>query len=170
VGPYVGGSLGMSNYSSDQCVGQCDKTDWGGKVFAGYMFTPWIGAEIDYGWFGKTTINTTTFLGATPVNSTAEIKTDGFSGFLVGQYPIDNFRPFAKVGFARLNTSVSGSVNGIQLVDNNDPSFEFAWGLGVAYQFDRNLALRAEYEARPYKWEGDKNTLGLWSVGLQYHF
>ena len=170
IGPYVGGSVGMSNDSSDSCVGECDKTDWGGKVFAGYMFTPWIGVEVDYGWFGKTKLNTTSFVGLTPVNSAAEIKTDGFSGFVVGQYPVDNFRLFGKLGFARLNTSVSGSINGFPVVDNNDPSFEFAWGVGASWMFDRNFGLRAEYEARKYKWENEKNTLGFWSVGVQYHF
>ena len=170
VGPYVGGSLGMSNYSSDSCFGECDKTDFAGKVFGGYMFTPWIGAELDYGWFGKLTIKTNQVVGGVPVNSEGEVKTDGFSGFVVGQYPIDNFRLFGKLGFARLNTSVSGSVNGVQLVDNNDPSFEFAWGVGGTWMIDRNIGVRAEYEARQYKFESDKNTLGLWSVGVQYHF
>jgi putative membrane protein len=170
VGPYVGGSVGLSNYSDESCFGNCDKTDWGGKIFGGYMFTPWIGAEIDYGWFGKTKINTTSVIGGSTVNSSGEIKTDGFSGFLVGQYPIDNFRPFAKIGFARLNTSVSGSVNGRQLIDNNDPSFEFAWGVGVGWMLDRNFGLRAEYESRRYQFEGNNDNLGFWSVGVQYHF
>jgi len=49
VGPYVGGSIGQSNYSSDSCFGQCDKTDFAWKIFGGYMFTPWLGAELDYG-------------------------------------------------------------------------------------------------------------------------
>lgn len=170
VGPYVGASLGQSNYSSDSCSGQCDKNRFAGKVFGGYMFTPWIGVEADYGWFGTAKINTVQFLGGTPFNTTADVKTDGFSGFVVGQYPVDNFRVFGKLGFSRLNTSVNASVNGLQVVDNNDASFEFAWGVGASYMFDRNLGVRAEYEARKYKFEGDKNTLGLWSVGVQYHF
>lgn len=53
VGPYVGGSVGSSNYSSDSCVGNCDKTDIGFKVVGGYMFTPYLGAEVGYGAFGK---------------------------------------------------------------------------------------------------------------------
>lgn len=56
VGPYVGGSLGPSNFSSDSCIGNCDKTDIGYKVFGGYMFTPYLGAEVGYGAFGKATV------------------------------------------------------------------------------------------------------------------
>ena len=170
VGPYVGASVGQSNYSSDACVGQCDKTDIGMKLYGGYMFTPYIGVEADYGWFGKLKINTTAFVGTTPVNGTAEVKTDGFSGWVVGQFPIDQFRLFGKVGFARLNTSVSGSVNGLQLIDNNDASFEFAWGLGGTYMFNKQLGVRAEYEARKYKFEDAKDTLGFFSIGVQYNF
>jgi len=168
VGPYVGASVGQSNYSSDSCVGTCDKTDIGMKLFGGYMFTPYLGAELDYGWFGTAKINTN--VGNT--NVLAEAKSDGFSGFLVAQYPIDNFRIFGKLGFARLNTSVDAHTASGQPfnIDNNDASFEFAWGVGGTWMFDKKIGVRAEYEARKYQFESSSQTLGFFSIGVQYHF
>jgi len=166
VGPYVGASIGQSNYSID-CSGTCDKTDIAGKIFGGYMFTPYIGAELDYGWFGKAKINTT-FQGKNPV---VEAKSDGFSGFLVGQYPIDNFRIFGKLGFARLNTTVDGCITGQpECINNNDASFQFAWGVGGTWMFDKQIGVRAEYEQRKLKWESSNQNIDLWSIGVQYYF
>jgi opacity protein-like surface antigen len=169
VGPYAGASVGQSNYSID-CTGNCSKTDFGFKAFGGYMFTPYIGAEVDYGWYGKADVNT--YVGTT--NVVGQLKSDGFSGFLVGQYPIDNFRIFGKLGFARMTNQVDvHTPSGAAVpttITNNDASFEFAYGLGGIWMFDKNFGLRGEYEGREIKWEGDKKTLGFWSLGLEYHF
>lgn len=169
VGPYVGASVGQSNYSID-CSGSCDKTDIAWKIFGGYMFTPYIGAEVDYGWYGTANINTN--VGST--NVVGSLKSNGFSGFLVGQYPIDNWRLFGKVGFARLTNDVSArTTSGAPVpssITNNDASFEFAWGLGATWMADKNIGIRAEYEARGLQWEGTSKTIGLWSIGVQYHF
>jgi OOP family OmpA-OmpF porin len=168
VGWYGGASVGMSDYSSSDCVGNCDKTDWGMKLFGGYMFTPYIGLELDYGWFGTANLNARAKSGQ---NVLAEVKTDGYSGWIVGQYPIDQWRLFGKLGFARLDTQVTAQAPGTTLYyNNNDPSFQFAWALGGAYMFDKNLGIRAEYEARKYKFESSDQTMGFWSVGVQYHF
>ena len=169
VGPYVGASVGQSNYSID-CSGSCDKTDIGWKLFGGYMFTPYLGAEIDYGWYGTANINT--MVGTT--NVIASLKSNGYSGFLVGQYPIENFRLFGKLGFARLTNQVDAyTASGAPVpasISNNDASFEFAWGLGGTWMADRNLGLRAEYENRQLQWEGASKNVGFWSIGVQYHF
>lgn len=172
VGPYVGASVGQSNYSID-CSGTCDKTDIGFKLFGGYMFTPYIGAELDYGWYGKAKVNTNVVgTGGGVTNVIAEAKTDGFSGFIVGQYPIDQFRVFGKLGFARLNTTVDAhTAAGVPFnLSNNDASFQFAWGVGGTWMFDKAIAIRAEYEARKFKWESSNQTLGFWSIGAQYSF
>src|SRR5512135_2495010 len=161
VGPYVGASVGQSNYSSDSCFGSCDKTDIGMKLFGGYMFAPYLGAELDYGWYG------TAKIAAYGVN--AEAKADGYSGFLVGQYPIDNFRLFGKLGFARLNTNITANAPGVRF-DNTDASFEFAWGLGGTWMVNKQVGVRAEYEARKYKVESTSDILGFFSIGVQYNF
>jgi opacity protein-like surface antigen len=65
---------------------------------------------------------------------------------------------------------VSVTVPNFGSASDSDSSTEFAWGLGVTYMFNKNLGIRGEYESLRYKWEGEKDTLGFWSVGLQYNF
>jgi OOP family OmpA-OmpF porin len=167
VGPYVGGSIGMANYSTDfDCFGDCDKTDIGFKVFGGYMFTPNFGAEIGYGAFGKAKIGVD--VAGTPVN--AELKSSGFHGFLTAQYPVENWAFFGKLGFAYLDNELSVTAPGLGSASESDSSTEFAWGLGVTYMFNKNLGLRGEYENYKYSFQDASDNLSMWSLGIQYKF
>ena len=166
AGGYVGASVGMTDYSFDECIGDCDKTDIGGKIFGGYMFTPYIGAEISYNSFGKAKVNVP--VGFTSVN--AELKSSGFGAFLVGQYPIDNWRLFGKLGFAWLDNELSVTAPGFGAADQSDSSTEFAWGLGATYMFTKNLGVRGEYENFKYSFEDVSDNITMWSIGLQYNF
>lgn len=173
VGPYVGASIGMSNYSTEECIGDCDKTDIGGKIFGGYMFTPYIGGEVMYGSFGKAKVGLADTLNGVPVTVQGEFKSSGWAAFLVGQYPIENFRLFGKLGFARLDnelsvTAISGAAGGA--ADDSDSSTEFAWGLGATYMFNKNLGVRAEYENFKWSFEDASDNIGFWSIGIQYSF
>jgi OOP family OmpA-OmpF porin len=174
---YVGASVGQSNYSTDSCVGQCDKTDIGMKIFGGYLFNEYIGAELAWGAYGSAKINTVEDIGVgQPVNLLGEVKSSGFSGFLVGQFPIDQFRLFGKVGFSYLDTKLTATVPiqpGIPLQfsdSQSDRSFEFAWGVGATWMVNSKFGVRAEYEAMKYKIVDTSNTLSFWSIGVQYHF
>jgi OOP family OmpA-OmpF porin len=159
VGPYVGASVGLSDYDwSAGCVGDCDKTDIGFKVYGGYMFTPNFGAEVGYGAFGKAKI------GVTGVGN-GEIKSSGFSGFLTAQYPIDNWAIFGKLGFAWLDTEVTAPA-----FNRSDDSTKLAWGLGATYMFNPNLGIRGEYENYDYDWERESDSITMWSVSIQYKF
>jgi OOP family OmpA-OmpF porin len=162
VGPYVGGSIGSSNYSDEGCFGDCDKTDIGFKVFGGYMFTPYIGAEVGYGGFGKAKV------GVTGVGN-AELKSSGLHGFLTLQYPIENWSLFGKLGFAWLDNEVSVSTTAGS-ADDSDSSTDFAWGLGFTYMFTKNFGLRGEYENFKYEWHDASDNIGFWSLGVQYKF
>ena len=167
VGPYVGGSIGMANYSTDfDCFGDCDKTDVAFKVFGGYMFTPNFGAEIGYGAFGKAKIGVN--VQGTPVN--AELKSSGFHGFLTAQYPVDNWSFFGKLGFAYLDNEVSVTAQNLGSASESDSSTEFAWGLGITYMFNKNLGLRGEYENYKYSFQDASDNLSMWSIGIQYKF
>ena len=166
VGPYIGASVLSANYSTDSCPGDCDKTDIGAKAFVGYMFTPFIGGELGYGSYGKAKLNAD----VAGTNVLGELKSSGWHAFLVGQYPIDQFRVFGKLGFARLDNEVSITVPGVLAANDSDMSTEFAWGLGASYMFSPNLSLRGEWEQLKYKWEGASDTLNVFSIGVQYSF
>lgn len=169
-GGYVGGSIGQTNYSIDECVGQCDKTDIGTKIFGGYMFTPNIGVELAYGWYGKAKVNVDVATSLGVFNVLGEGKADGLSAFLVGNYPIDQFNLFAKIGMAYLNTSLDVTVPGFGAASEDDSSTDFAWGLGVSYNFTKNFAVRGEFEQLKWKFQGEKDHLDFWSIGVQYNF
>jgi OOP family OmpA-OmpF porin len=159
VGPYVGASIGLSDYDwSGGCIGDCDKTDVGFKLYGGYMFTPNFGAEVGYGAFGKAKV------GVTGVGN-AELKSSGFHGFLTAQYPVDNWALFGKLGFAWLDNEVTA--NGF---NDSDSSTKLAWGLGVTYMFDKNLGVRGEYENYNYDFRGETDSITLWSISIQYKF
>jgi OmpA-OmpF porin, OOP family len=174
VGPYVGASIGMSNYAVDEgCVADCDKTDIGGKLFGGYMFTPNLGGELMYGAFGKAKVSFADVLNGVPVNVSGEFKSSGWGAFLVGQYPIENFRLFGKIGFTRLDNELSVTATAGQLggaANDSDSSTEFAWGLGGTYMFNKNLGIRAEYESFKWKFEDTSDNIGFFSIGVQYSF
>lgn len=162
VGPYVGGSIGSANYSDEGCVGDCDKTDIGGKIFGGWMFTPNFGAEIGYGSFGKAKV------GITGIGN-AELKSSGFHGFLTAQYPIDNWALFGKIGFAWLDNEVTVSTP-VGSASDSDSSTEFAWGLGVTYMFNKQFGIRGEYENYKYDFFGASDNISFWSLGVQFKF
>jgi OOP family OmpA-OmpF porin len=166
VGPYVGGSIGMSDYSIDDCIGDCDKTDVGGKVFGGYMFTPYLGAELSYQSFGKAKVNVP--VAGFAVN--AEAKSSGFGAFFVAQYPVENFRLFGKVGFGWLDNEINVTVPTVGAASDSDSSTEFAWGLGATYMFNKNFGIRGEYENFKYSIQDIDDNITFWSIGLQYNF
>jgi OOP family OmpA-OmpF porin len=162
VGPYVGASIGMSDYDwSSGCVGECDKTDIGFKVYGGYMFTPYIGAEVGYGAFGKAKVSVP--------GANGEFKSSGFSAFLTAQYPVDNWAIFGKVGFGWLDNEFEVTT-GSRAANNSDSSTKLAWGLGATYMFNKNVGVRGEYEDYGYDFRGESDSITLWSVSIQYKF
>lgn len=167
VGPYVGASIGLSDYDwSGGCVGECDKTDIGFKLYGGYMFTPYLGAEIGYGAFGKAKVSVP--VAGTAVN--AELKSSGFSAFLTAQYPVDNWAIFGKIGMGWLDNEITVTVPGFGAASDSDNSTKLAWGLGATYMFNKNLGMRGEYENYDYDYRGESDSITMWSVSIQYKF
>lgn len=173
AGGYIGGSIGLSDYSTDDCIGDCDKTDVGGKIFGGYMFTPYIGAEVSYNSFGKAKVNFPDTINGVPVVINAEFKSSGFGAFLVGQYPVDNFRLFGKIGFAWLDNELTATGSSGPFVatgSESESSTEFAWGLGATYMFTKNFGVRGEYENFKWSFQDASDNITFWSIGVQYNF
>lgn len=173
VGPYVGVSAGWSHYSIPDRVEElnninicsalsCEKSDFGFKVFGGYMFTPYIGAEVQYANYGKAT--------ATVPGGELDLETAGFGAFLVGQYPIQDFRFFGKIGLAYLDSELSASAQGIGSDSYSDKATNFAWGVGATYMYNKNVGVRFEYEQSKWELSDTKDNVGLWSIGVQYSF
>lgn len=163
---YVGASAGWSDYKSGNAVnltnGSVDGEDTGFKVFGGYQFSRNFGLEVSYLDFGKATYSGLS--GGTPLTG-GQAATDGLNFSAVGTLPLTpQFDLFGKVGIMNWETKASfvvGSTPGTQRDDGND----LTYGIGVAYNFTPNLALRAEWER--FKAVDD---IDLMSIGVAFKF
>jgi OmpA-OmpF porin, OOP family len=109
------------------------------KILGGYQFHPNVAAEVSYGMlFDK---------GGAEINSLEAVA--------LGTFPVANqVSLLGKIGFAHLDA------------DPGDRDTEITWGLGVQYDVNRNLGLRAQWQ----RYETDPDEVTLLSVGLVYRF
>ena len=153
-----------------------DETDIGYKLLAGYMFNKYLGVEGGWVDLGKFTYSAS-FTGPVAGTMKADIKASGFNLAAIGALPIsDSFSVFLKVGTidASLKGTATATGSGTSATGSvKDTSWKGNYGIGVMYNFNANLAIRAEWER--FAKLGDKNTTGegdvdLLSVGLKYAF
>lgn len=166
--PYIGVSAGQSDYGD--CVGavSCDSSGTGFKLFGGYMFSPYLGVEASYFDLGKATVDA----GFDPVlgNVSGELKANGFAAYGVAAAPIGDFSVFMKAGLASTNLKVSARATLAGSASDSESSVDFAFGVGAAYQFTKNLGVRAEWERFRAKFMGEKGDIDLASIGIVYRF
>ncbi|NNM78989.1 MAG: porin family protein [Gallionella sp.] len=149
-GFYVGGNVGQA---STNFTGLTSKTATAVSVLGGYQINKNFAVEAQYGDFGSITPN-----GGT----SAKITEYGVSA--VGMLPFsDQWTGLVKLGYA--NTSIATNPN----TSNNSVSY----GLGVQYNVNQQLGVRAGYDA--YKVGGTNTnnttaTTGVASVGVVYKF
>jgi OmpA-OmpF porin, OOP family len=163
---YAGGSVGQSRYN-DECGSSCDKTDIGFKLFGGYMFTPNVGIEAHYVNLGKLTFSENVPPFGT-VNG--EVKASGFGASVVGLLPIDRFELFGKLGFTYMDTKISGSIANLGAASDDDKAANFSFGLGAAYNINKQLSARLEWERFRAEYQDEKEDVDLISIGVSYRF
>jgi len=169
TGAYAGLSIGQSKGS---CTGtaagaSCDDTDMAWKIFGGYQFMRYLGAEIAYSDLGKVSAS----VSAPGVSSSAESKSNAWELVAVGSYPIgtSGFAPYAKLGFYRgeTKTTASATVLGTTVsTSSKDTNNDFTGGLGLRYDITRNFAVRAEWQ----RYNADGGDLDVFSIGAAYKF
>lgn len=165
---YIGASIGQSELKEDCIAGvTCDFKDTGFKLFGGYMFTPNLGVEGAYVDLGKARI--ATFVPGVGV-ANGDVKGNGFALYGKGVLPLDNFALFAKLGFSYLDTELTVSAPGFGSASESESNANFAWGLGAAYNFTKNLGVRVEFERFRPEFQGEKSDVDLLSVGVMYRF
>lgn len=125
-------------------AGQSDagnEDDTGFKIFGGYQFHRNIAAELGYGLlFDKSGVEVT-----------------AIELVAVGMWPINNqFSIIGKLGFA--NVDVETSLGG-------DDKTELTYGIGVQWDFSRNLGLRALWQ----RYDTDEEVDWI-AVGVQWRF
>lgn len=153
IKPYVGLNLGNSNIKASN---KTDRTSFsenmglGGSLSAGVMFNKYIGAEMDYYYFGSKKYND----GSTQYpNIQTKDSSDAFGGAVKGVYPIENsgFSIYGKLGYAKASTN-SISTGSDAVVSKIDPvkSYNYSNSLmltgGVQYQLDTHLGFNVQYD------------------------
>lgn len=156
---YFGAALGRAEFTewcntgdSPTPLTSCEDTTTAWKVFGGYRFNPYIGAEASFIDWGKVDAS----VGAVRVS--AKQTSYGIAG--VASLPVGRGVSLqAKLGLVRTEqeTQSPGS-----RVDRSDT--ETHYGIGARYAFTRYLAVRAEWE------KTEKLEVQLLSLGAEYRF
>ena len=152
TGFYVGATLGQSDIDFDCSPFSCDTKDTAFRILGGYQINRNFAAEIGYHDFGKVTIN-----------GVGDVKANAFELVGLGMYPINpQFSVYGKLGFYR------GEAKGF---GDKETNTDFTYGLGVQYNFNRQLGVRGEWQQ--YKGVGGDDVdadVSVLSVGVVFKF
>lgn len=168
LGFYAGASVATAkakNFCSDavgtfaMAVTNCDEKDSSWKVSAGYQFHRNLAVEVGYVDLGKYSVGGT--LAGIPTS--AGVKPKAFEFLAVGILPLTSqLSAYVKLGGYRWDADASAS--GALVTTGKDKGTDFTYGVGVMYDFTRNLGVRAE--AQRYV-DTDITTIG---GGVVWHF
>ena len=176
LGFYAGGAVGQAKFK-DGCTGitstgfagGCDDKDTTWKIFGGYQFHRNAAVELGYVDFGEASATGT--LGGVPATARADAKALELVG--VGILPLtQQLSAYGKAGAYRWDVDTRATA-GAAAAGGGDDGTDFTYGVGLKYNFSRNLAARVEYQR--YNDLGNSNTTGqtdvnMWSVGLMFRF
>jgi OmpA-OmpF porin, OOP family len=159
-GFYAGGSLGRAK-AKDACnnfgpAASCDDTDTAWRLLGGYQFNRNFSAEAGYHDFGKSSI------------PGASVEANAWELVGIGSLPAGPVSLYAKAGLYRGESKGAGLAGGL-----SNTSTTWTAGLGVQYDFTRQLALRGEWQKYPKLWGGNlgANTdVDVFSLGAVYRF
>ena len=165
---YVGGSVGQSDIDDEITTGlitagSVDGKDSAFKIFGGYMFNRHFGIEGAYVDLGEVSYSGDFF--GTPVTG-GKVEFTGFNVSALGSYPInEQFSVFGKIGLFLWDAEANDTTGGAPFSAKQDGT-DLSFGVGVGYQFTRNLGARAEWEM----FKTDDADATLLSVGLLWRF
>ncbi len=165
---FVGASIGQSDVDEDITAGlitsgSVDSKDNAFKVFGGYMFNRHFGVEGAYVDLGEVSYSGS--FGSAAVNG-GKVETTGFNVAALGSYPVtEAFSVFGKIGLFIWEAEASDTTGGVPFSEKTDGT-DISFGLGLNYQFTRNLGVRAEWE----RFKLDEADADLISVGIVWKF
>lgn len=157
-------SAGSSNLDAD-CSGttSCDNSGVGFKLLGGYRLQPNIAVELGYFDFGKATAS----LGAL----SAENKNSAFGGGVAFHHSISaNWPVVARLGVARVKTTVSGSFAGFGSTNDSETHAKLYGGLGIGYRLSPSVSLDGAWDFSKSTYGGESGNISVISVGLTFWF
>ena len=183
---YAGAGLGSRNFTgingSGAVTATTNVTISGGtratswKLYGGYQFTPNWGVEAQYTDLGKRSA-TATFSGAVVGSAglNASASQWGIAG--TGTMPLsNNFYLLGKLGVSRNEiANVTATVGGVTITGSGTRKTDLLAGLGVGYNFNKNVGVRFEYENFG-KFSSNTGVSGSavkgdnWGISLKYAF
>jgi OmpA-OmpF porin, OOP family len=168
AGFFVGGSIGQSDTDEEITAGLIDSgsvdgkdTAW--KIFGGYMFNRNFGVELAYIDAGEVSYSGTFF--GLPVTG-GKVELTAFNLAAIGVLPLsEQFSLFGKVGLFKWEAEFNDVTGGTPMSGDDDGT-DVSFGVGLQYNFSRNLGVRAEYEF----FQTDDADASLISVGVVWKF
>ena len=130
-GWYAGVTFGQST-AKDACEGvpACDDKDTAWRILGGYQFNKNLAVELGYTDLGEASA------------SGASLEANAIEVVAVGSWPFTpQFSAYGKVGFFRGDAELSDSSGSV-----SESNTDLTYGIGVRWDFTKNLGLRAEYQ------------------------
>lgn len=157
-GWYAGFGFGQSKYRDFAATNANTRTE-GWKVYSGYQFNKYLGAEGGYANLNDLTATTGT--------TRTETESNAWSLAAIGSYPLtDKFSVMARLGAAYVQTSTSTKVGTALAQRSGDDGYQPYYGLGVKYALLDNVDLRAEWE----RFDLDDYNIDLMTAGFAVKF
>ena len=149
-----------------------DRSETGWKVFAGYQFNQYLAVEGGYAVIGDFDFTSVTPAGTVRITS---MEPTAWNLDAVGTLPLPyNLSLYARAGIVRSETEVSVTGTGAAVVPRSsfkDKDWGYHAGVGVAFDFHRNVGVRIEWERyRVADGIGGKGDVDLLSWGFRIKF
>jgi len=165
---FAGGSIGQSDIDDEIAAGlitagTVDGKDTAWKIFGGYMFNRHFGVEGAYVNLGEASYSGNFF--GSPVTG-GKVEVTGFNVAALGSYPInEQFSVFGKIGLFLWDAEASDTTGGVPFSAKEDGT-DLSFGVGLGYNFTRNLGVRLEWEM----FEAADADATLLSIGIAWRF
>ena len=168
TGFYAGATIGQSE-AGDACTGvsgagvSCDDKDTAWRILGGYQVNRNFAVEFGYTDLGE--------VSASGPGGNVTIETTAFELVAVGILPIaDRFSAYGKIGMYRAETDATVNVPGF--TSSSESNTDLTFGVGVRYDFTKNLGVRGEYQKYSDVGGGDigEDDVDVFSIGVIWKF
>lgn len=163
---YAGVSAGISRIDIDcSHTSQCDRYGNAYKLFAGYMHTPYLGAEAVYYDQGRARSSS-----GQPGVLNGDISGSGLGLYGVAVVPFDEFSMHVKLGgfSSRTRFDANPATSGPRTSAERHTAF--AWGFGCAWAYSPRVSLRVDLERLGVKLRDEPDHLDMVSASVLYRF
>ena len=157
---YVGLAIGTGDIDSSCAAGtKCEDPDGAVHIFTGGMFNPNFGLQLGYFRLNDADRNG------------GKTKISGVNLVLTGVAPLTNtFSLVGRVGGTYGWTDVSAAP-GVVTATGDETGFGASYGVGVAWDFNRNWSVTLDWDRHHLKFPGDdKKNTDIATIGFKYRF